>query len=55
MDTLALHCDVVSSLVVSSIVHIAHEYDNPNEPWTLDIEDHNEKLHHIALNEGKAI
>ena len=31
--------------MISSIVHIAHEYDNDDEPWPIEIEDHNGELH----------
>ena len=26
--------------VISSIVHIAHEYDNESQPWPIEIENH---------------
>lgn len=39
--TLSMHYDKIETHVISSIVHIAHEYDDDNEPWTIEIEDHN--------------
>ncbi len=39
--------------MISSILHIAHEYDDPARPWTLDIEDHDGKLHSVALQPGE--
>ena len=39
--------------MISSIVHIAHEYDDDNEPWTIEIEDHDGNLHSVALEEGQ--
>ncbi len=39
--------------MISSIVHIAHQYDDDNNPWPIEIEDHNGKLHSVALEEGQ--
>ena len=39
--------------VISSIVHIAHEYDDEKEPWPIEIEDHDGQLHSVALQEGE--
>ena len=39
--------------VISSIVHITHEYDNDNEPWPIEIEDHDGKLHAVNLEPGQ--
>ena len=39
--------------MISSIVHIAHEYDDDNEPWPIEIEDHNGVLHAVNLEPGQ--
>ena len=39
--------------MISSIVHIAHEYDNDDEPWPIEIEDHNGELHAVSLKMGE--
>ena len=39
--------------MISSIVHIAHEYDNEDEPWPIQIEDHNGVLHSLNLAAGE--
>jgi len=39
--------------VISSIVHIAHEYDNDDEPWPIEIEDHDGNLHAVSLKMGE--
>ncbi len=39
--------------VISSIVHIAHEYDNDDEPWPIEIEDHDGVLHAVSLKAGQ--
>jgi hypothetical protein len=41
--------------VISSIVHIAHEYDDDAEQWPIEIEDHDGKLHSVALEEGQML
>jgi len=39
--------------VISSIVHIAREYDNDSEPWPIQIEDHDGRLHSLDLLPGQ--
>lgn len=39
--------------MISSIVHIAHEYDDDNEPWPIEIEDHDGNLHAVNLQMGE--
>jgi hypothetical protein len=34
-------------------VHIGHEYDNDDEPWPIEIEDHNGVLHAVNLEAGQ--
>ena len=41
--------------MISSIVHIAHEYDDDDEPWPIQIEDHNGRLHSISLAPGQML
>jgi hypothetical protein len=41
--------------VISSIVHIAHEYDDDNEPWPIQIEDHDGNLHSVNLEPGQVL
>lgn len=36
-------------------MHIAHQYDDDNEPWHIQIEDHDGHLHSVALEEGQVI
>ena len=43
----------IQTHVISSIVHIAHEYDNDDEPWPIEIEDHDGKLHAVNLEPGQ--
>lgn len=51
-SSLAMHCDKVHTHVISSIIHITHQYDNISEPWPIQIEDHDGVLHSVALEEG---
>jgi hypothetical protein len=39
--------------VISSIVHIAHEYDHEDEEWPIEIEDHDGILHAVNLKMGE--
>lgn len=54
-SSLAMHCDKVESHVISSIFHIDHEYDNDDEPWPIEIEDTNGRLHAVALERGQML
>jgi hypothetical protein len=39
--------------VISSIVHLVHKYANDSEPWPIQIEDHDGRLHEVNLQEGQ--
>jgi hypothetical protein len=51
-SSLVMHVDKVQSHVISSIVHVAHEYDNDDEPWPLNIEGHDGKMHTVRQEAG---
>lgn len=48
-SSLVMHYDKIHTHVISSIVHIAHEYDDDNEPWPIEIEDHDGKNYLLLL------
>eukprot|EP01038_Epipyxis_sp_PR26KG_P012257 gene12257-16436_t len=50
-----MHYDRTEVHVISSIVHIAHQYDDDNEPWPIEIEDQNGDLHAVLLEEGEML
>jgi hypothetical protein len=52
-SSLLMHVDKPETHVISSIVHVGHEYDNDDEPWTIDIEGHDGKVHSVALEPGQ--
>ena len=54
-SSLVMHNDKVHTHVISSIVHIAHEYDNDDEPWPIQIEDHEGNLHSVNLEPGEML
>lgn len=54
-SALIMHYDKVHTHVISSIVHIGHEYDNDDEPWPIEIEDHDGVLHAVNLNAGEML
>ena len=41
--------------VISSIIHVAHEYDDDDEPWPIEIEDHDGNIHAMNLEEGQML
>lgn len=51
-SSLVMHHDKIETHVISSIVHIAHEYYNDSHPWPIQIEDHDGNLHSVNLEPG---
>ncbi len=47
-----MHHDRVETHVISSIVHVAHQYDDDNHPWPIEIEDHDGNVHAEVLEPG---
>ena len=41
--------------MISSIIHIDHEYYEGAEPWPIEIEDHDGELHAVNLEPGQVI
>ncbi len=54
-SSLVMHNDKIATHVISSILHIVHKYDNDDEPWMIEIEDHDGNLHAHALGEGQML
>jgi hypothetical protein len=54
-SSLVMHHDRIKTHVISSIVHIAHKYDNNSEPWPIQIEDHQGTLHSVSLQPGEML
>lgn len=54
-SSLVMHYDKINTHVISSIVHIAHLYDNDDEPWPIEIEDHYGKVHAVSLQPGQML
>lgn len=54
-STLVMHYDRVQTHVISSIIHVAHEYDDDDEPWPIQIEDHDGNLHSVELAAGQML
>ena len=52
-SSLTMHVDKSRTHVISSIIHIAHEYDDDNHPWPLKIEGYDGKLHEVNLAPGQ--
>ena len=51
-SSLVMHRDKCATHVISSILHIVHQYDKDDEPWNIEIEDHDGVLHGHALEPG---
>jgi hypothetical protein len=45
----------VQTHVISSIIHVAHEYDDEADPWPVQIEDHDGNLHSVDLAAGQVL
>lgn len=54
-SSLVMHYDKVRTHVISSIVHLVHHYDDEENPWPIQIEDHDGNLHDYNLKEGQVI
>lgn len=54
-SSLSMHVDKSYSHVISSIIHVAHEYDNDDEPWPIEIEGHDGKLYQVNLEPGQML
>lgn len=55
LSSLIMHLDRLETHVVSCILHIAHEYDNDNEPWPLEIQSVDGSLHEVNLEPGDMV
>lgn len=51
--SMVMHFDKPHTHVISSIIHIRHKYWNDDEPWPIEIEDHDGQAHAMALEEGE--
>jgi hypothetical protein len=51
-SSLVNHVDRSETHVISAIVHIGHELD---EPWPIQIEDHDGRYHELELEEGQML
>lgn len=51
-STLFMHADTAGTHIISAILHIDDDLD---EPWPLEIEDHQGKLHALSLQPGQMV
>lgn len=54
-SSLVMHYDKVHTHVISSIIHVGHEYDEGAEEWPIEIEDHDGKMHGYNLQPGEML
>jgi len=55
VSALLMHIDKIDTHVISSIVHVDHEYDDDNRPWPIEIEDHDGNVAAIDLKPGQML
>ncbi|RYG64377.1 hypothetical protein EON64_14125 [archaeon] len=41
--------------VISSIVHVGHDYQGGQDPWPIEIEDHDGRVHSVTLEPGQML
>lgn len=51
-STLYNHCDIPDTHIISAIFHIDHDLD---EPWPLEIEDHDGAIHEVSPEPGEIV
>lgn len=54
-SSLVMHNDKPHTHVISSIIFLGAEYDNPDVEWPIQIEDHDGKLHEVNLKPGQML
>jgi hypothetical protein len=54
-SSLVMHYDKIQTHVISCIIHVGHEYDDDNNPWPIEIEDHNGVIHAVNLEAGQML
>jgi hypothetical protein len=54
-SSLGMHYDKIETHIISSIVHIGHEYFNDNEPWPIQIDDNDGNVHSVNLQPGQML
>lgn len=54
-STIVMHNDKTQTHVISSIIHIAHQYDDDSHPWPIQMEAHDGSLQSVNLQEGQML
>jgi len=54
-SSLVMHNDKIESHVISSILHIAHDYEDENRPWPIEIEGLDGQLYAESLQPGQLL
>jgi len=54
-SSLPMHADKGETHVISSILHIDHEYDDDAVTWPIEIEDYEGKIHAVDLKPGQML
>jgi hypothetical protein len=54
-SSLGMHYDKIETHIISSIVHVGHEYYNDDEPWPIQIDDNEGNVHSVNLQPGQML
>lgn len=54
-SSLMMHVDKIEDHVISAILHVDHEYDDPDEPWPLVIESFDGTTQEVNLQPGEML
>eukprot|EP01038_Epipyxis_sp_PR26KG_P007834 gene7834-10640_t len=54
-SALAMHYDKIETHVISSVVHIDHQYDDESNPWSIEIENHDGEIYSVNLEPGEML
>jgi hypothetical protein len=54
--SLAFHADRVDTHIISGILHVDHQYDDPEHgTWPIEIEGHDGQRHAVELKPGQML
>jgi len=54
-NLLHMHNDRINSHIISSILHVAHQYEDDKEPWPIEIEGLDGVVHAVNLKPGQML
>merc|ERR1712107_236650 len=55
LSSLLMHIDKTETHIISSIFHVDHKYDNDDDPWPIELEDHSGHVQSVDLKPGQML